>query len=254
MRGSLLKVISAPSPPRAGDLPELVRHQRVAADERDVHPLLLGLAQDQPGFGMVAAHVDDFDVVLLEAGYHGVVVPLARGIGAVEGFLLAGGVQRLLRLIRQAFAVGGVVMQDGDALAAEILRHVGAGHLALLVVPAANSEGVPAAVVGIGRVGRGGADLQHAFLRIHLAGRDGAAGTVVPGHEGDLPAGKLVGDRDRLARVAGVVADLEHKLAAEHAATGVDVRHRLLGTGPHLGAEHRVLAGHRASRGDGFHG
>ncbi len=36
-------------------------------------------------------------------------------------------------------------------------------------------------------------------------------------------AGHLVGDRHRLLRVAGVVADIEIELLAEHAAGGVDV-------------------------------
>jgi hypothetical protein len=55
-------------------------------------------------------------------------------------------------------------VQDGDALAAHVLRDVAPGHLALLVVAAADAEGVPLALVGEARVGGGGADLQHPFL------------------------------------------------------------------------------------------
>jgi hypothetical protein len=50
----------------------------------------------------------------------------------------------------------------------------------------------------------------------------------VAGDECDAAAHHLVGDRDGLARVARVVADLESQLAAEHAARGVDVAHRHL--------------------------
>ena len=60
----------------------------------------------------------------------------------------------------------------------------------------------------------------------------------------------LVGDRDRLLRIAGVVADLEHQLLAEHAALGVDVLDRHLGAALHLLAESGVLTGHRTGGGD----
>src|SRR3712207_8426426 len=45
--------------------------------------------------------------------------------------------------------------------------------------------------------------------------RDGGAGAEVPGDEADAAAGDLVGHADRLARVAGVVADLQRELAAQ---------------------------------------
>ena len=67
----------------------------------------------------------------------------------------------------------------------------------------------------------------------------------MPGDEGDALAGELVGDRDRLLRIAGVVADFEHELLTEHAAGGVDVGDRLFGAGLHLLAERGILAGHR---------
>ena len=43
------------------------------------------------------------------------------------------------------------------------------------------------------------------------------------GDQRDAVAGHLVGDGDGLLRVAGVVADVEIELLAEHAAGGVDV-------------------------------
>ena len=72
----------------------------------------------------------------------------------------------------------------------------------------------------------------------------------MPGHQRDAAPGELVRDADRLARVAGVVADLERELAAEHAAGGIQVGHGLLGAGAHLAPESRVLAGHRTGGGD----
>ena len=71
------------------------------------------------------------------------------------------------------------------------------------------------------------------------------------GHEGDLPGRELVRHRDRLLRVAGVVADLELDLATHHAATGVDVCDGHLGAAAQLRAEGCVLARHRAGGRDG---
>ena len=51
----------------------------------------------------------------------------------------------------------------------------------------------------------------------------------MPGDELRLAVGELFGDRARLLRIAGVVADLQRQLLAEHAAGGVDVGDRLLG-------------------------
>ncbi len=51
----------------------------------------------------------------------------------------------------------------------------------------------------------------------------------MPDHELVALAGELVGHRNRLARVARVIADVELELLAEHAARLVDVGHRLLG-------------------------
>ena len=72
----------------------------------------------------------------------------------------------------------------------------------------------------------------------------------MPGHEHDAVVDHLVGDRDRLLGIAGVVADLEDQLLAEHAAGGIEVLHRLLGALLHLLAEDGVLAGHRTGGGD----
>ena len=72
----------------------------------------------------------------------------------------------------------------------------------------------------------------------------------MPGDEGDLLVDHLVGDGDRLLRLAGVVADLQHQAVAEHAAGGVDVGDRHFGAASHLLAENGVLAGHRPGGAD----
>jgi hypothetical protein len=72
----------------------------------------------------------------------------------------------------------------------------------------------------------------------------------MPGYECDPGVDHLVGHRDRLLGIAGVVADLEHQLLAEDAAGLVEVLDRHLGATLHLLAEGGILAGHGPGRGD----
>ena len=71
------------------------------------------------------------------------------------------------------------------------------------------------------------------------------------GHERDLGTGELFRHRARLLGVAGVVADFQRQLLAEHAAGGIDVGHRLFGAVLHLPAERGFAARHRAGHCDG---
>src|SRR5271166_2489796 len=206
---------------RSGDLPELVGDQRVAADERGGHPLLLGLADDQPGLGVVAADIDHLDAGLLQARDQRRVVVLARRVVLVHRLLHAERVELLAGLVGEAFAVRGVVVEDGDLVVLEVGGEELAGDLALLVVTAADAERVPAALVGELRVRRRRRDLQDVLVAIHLAGRDRAARTVVAGDEHDALARELVGHRHGLTRVARVVADGQLELLAQYAALGV---------------------------------
>ena len=54
-----------------------------------------------------------------------------------------------------------------------------------------------------------------------------------------------------MLRIAGIVADFQPKLFAEHAAGGIDVGDRLFGAVAELAAEGRLSAGHRARDRDG---
>jgi hypothetical protein len=73
----------------------------------------------------------------------------------------------------------------------------------------------------------------------------------MPGHERHLLAGEFLADRARLLRIAGIVADFELELLAEHAALGVDVGDGGFGAVLQLRAERRVLARHRPRDADG---
>jgi hypothetical protein len=70
------------------------------------------------------------------------------------------------------------------------------------------------------------------------------------GDQRHVVAGHLVGDGHRLFRVAGVVADLEIELLAEHAARGIDVFDGQPAAILHLRAERCILTGNWADHGD----
>ena len=106
------------------------------------------------------------------------------------------------------FAVGGLVVDEGDLLALEMREDVVAGDFALLIVAAAGAEDVPHAALGDGRIGRGRRDLEDAVFLIDFGRRDGDAGIVMADDEFDAVAGKFVGDRDALFRIGDVVADI----------------------------------------------
>ncbi len=70
------------------------------------------------------------------------------------------------------------------------------------------------------------------------------------GHELDALRHHLVGDRHRLLRIAGIVADFQHQLLAVDAARRIDVGHRHFGAALELLAEGRILAGDRTGDAD----
>ena len=69
----------------------------------------------------------------------------------------------------------------------------------------------------------------------------------MPGHERHLGGGEFLGHGAGLFRIAGVIAELEHELAAEHAARRIEVGDRELGAVLHLRAER----GFRPAQGTG---
>src|SRR5262249_53618038 len=145
---------------------QLVGGVGVARHHLGVEALLAGLAHDQPDIGVVAADIDQVDLGVLQAGDQRRVVLLAGRKGLVERLGDALAVQLLLGLVGQPFAVGALVVQDGDALAAKALGDEVAGDHALLVIAAAGAEDVGPAFLGrfLGqrRIGRGRRDLKDA--------------------------------------------------------------------------------------------
>ena len=199
---------------------------------------------------MIAAEIDDVDVGRLELADQRRIILLAGGIGLVHGLFDAQRLEPLEGLVGKSLAVGGLVMEDRDVLAGEVLGKEIAGDKALLVVAAAGAERVPHAALGQQRVGGGRRYLKDAFLVIGFRGGDRGARAEMPGHEDHALVDHLVGHRHRLLGLASVVADLQYQLLAEHAAGGVEIGHRHSRSPHHLLAENRVLSGHRTGGGD----
>jgi hypothetical protein len=72
----------------------------------------------------------------------------------------------------------------------------------------------------------------------------------MPDHEWNPHAGHLLGDRHRLLRIAGIVADLELQLLAKQTARRVDIGDRELGAVLELRTEARFRPRHRAHHGN----
>jgi hypothetical protein len=135
-------------------------------------PLVAHLPQQERGLLVVAADKDEIDIVALEPRDDGGEVVVALVVGLVELFGDAGLVERLLGLVGQALAVGGLVVEDRDVLAGEVLGDELPGDGALLVVAAADAQHVPQLALGEDRVGGGWRDLQHVRLGVSLGSRD----------------------------------------------------------------------------------
>src|SRR3979411_1537002 len=98
---------------------------------------------------MVAPDIDQIYIVALQPRYDGVKVLVALVVGLEHLFGEAGLVERLLGLIGETLAIGGLVVEDGDVLALEVLGDIGGGNHALLVVATADPGHVPELAFGV---------------------------------------------------------------------------------------------------------
>ena len=147
-RGSGPKVFSVPS--TASPAIEASSFDTMPSPETSVafRPWSAELADDQAGFGVQAAPVDDRDAGFLHLGDQRREVLVADVDAFIHDFGDAGGVHRLLGFVGKALAVRGLVVDDRDLGVLELLREIGAGNRALLVVAAAGAERVPQAALG----------------------------------------------------------------------------------------------------------
>ncbi len=194
---------------------------------------------------MVTAHVHQVDVLALHARNDRGEVLVALVVGLEHLFGEAGLVERLLGLVGEALAVGGLVVEDRDVLALVEFRDVVGGDETLLIVAAADTRDVPELALGEQRIGRGRCDLQHVAVGIGFRRRDRRRRAVVARDERDFGAGEFLRNGARLLGIAGIVADFKRKLLAEQATARIDILNRLFGAVLHLAAERGFAAGHR---------
>src|ERR1019366_9640958 len=109
------------------------------------------------------------------------------------------------------FAVGGLVVKDGDVLAFVSLRNVFAGDQTLLIVTTTDPRHVPELALGVQRIGGGRRNLQHIAVGIGFRRRDRRRRAVVARDERDFRAGDFFRHRARLLGVAGVVLDVQRQ-------------------------------------------
>jgi hypothetical protein len=146
---------------RAGDRPELGGRERVVAHQLELVALIGRLTHDQTRFRVIAAVIDEFGAGRLQLADERAVVLLA-GVDALEHhFLDAELVERVLDDRRQAFAVGALVVDDGDLLAGEVLGDPRRDEGALRVVAREVAHDRRIALLGQRRVGRRRAHHQH---------------------------------------------------------------------------------------------
>jgi hypothetical protein len=136
-------------------------------------------------------------------------------------------------------------MDDRYLFALVMLRDEITSDSTLLIVAAADAEDVAFPLFSQLRVGRTGRDLNHLLLGIDIRGRNRRAGAEMPGNQLHSFARHLIGNRHGLLGIASVVADFADQLLTQNAAGSVEIGHRLLETGPHLGTKCGIRARHR---------
>ena len=203
----------------------------------------------QPALGLQTAPHHVVGAGFLDLGDDRRIVLLSGVDAFVQHILDAELVHVVARGVRQALAVGRLVVDDGDLLALELVAGQFRPQHALLVVTAAGAERVPQLAVGDLRIGGCRRDEQDAVLRIDVGRGDRDARIKVADHELDAVADELVGDGNALLGIGYIVAGFERDLLAKNAAGLVDVIDGLLRSVDELCAESRVRPGDRA--GDG---
>src|SRR6266436_2828809 len=233
------------------DRGKLVVGDAVAAHQRRLDALVAHLAHDQAASVVQAAPVDEVRICRLDLGGESGEV-LVVLVHALEHDLLETlCVDGLACLLGKALAVGGLVMDDGDALAFEFRRNERAGHDALLVVASAHPENVPhAGAIGDLGIGGGRRNHQHAVLKVDVGSRDGDAGVEVADDEFHAIGGELVCDRHAFLGVGAVIPDAHHELLAQNTAGRIYIFDRLVDAILEPTPNRSAAAGDRAAHGE----
>ncbi len=131
-------------------------------------PWSADLADDETGFGVQTAPVDDRNAGFLHLCDEGREVLVADVHAFVHDFGDASGIQSLLGFVSETLAVWRLVVNDGDLGVLEVVGQILAGNGALLVVTTAGAEGVPQATLGEDRVGSSRGNFEECRFRRKL--------------------------------------------------------------------------------------
>jgi len=142
-------------------------------------------------------------------------------------------------------------VQKCDAINGVIVGKVLPRNLRLLVIARREPECTLAGpIIGEFRQGRRRRNLDDARFRIDFAGRNGSPETEMPRDEDDAFPDQLIGNRNRLVRIATIVGNFQNQRFPVDAPRCIDVSDRQLGTGSHLKPEIAELPLHRTGDGD----
>src|SRR6185503_8232534 len=177
--------------------------------------------EERAARGVHAAVEDHVGVLRLDLGEDRLEVGFLVGGALAAHHVHLVGLQRLLDLVGEALAVGGLVVDEGDLLRLQLVRDVRGDGRALLVVAAHGAEHGLHAALGELRVGGRARDHRDPGLAVDLRGGDRDARVQVAHHGGDLGVHELLGDGRAHLRVGLVV--LAHHLERDGLAVDGDL-------------------------------
>ena len=120
--------------------------------------------------------------------------------------------QGLLNFIGQPFAVGGLVVDQGNFLRLDLIGDIGGNRRALLVVTTYGAEGIGKTTLGQHRIGGRAGDHRDAGLAVNLGSGDRHAGIQVANYRDHFGVHQLGGHRGADFRVALVIFGNHHEL------------------------------------------
>ena len=199
---------------------------------------------------MVAAVVDEIDILFLQTRYQGREVFLTGGDTVKEHHVSAALLQVILYRAGQALAILLFVVDNRDALRLHFFQDIFCSGWPLIGVQTGGAQNQMIAASRQLRRGGGRGNHQHAFIFIDIRGRLGGRRAQVTDDVLDTVVNHFVSDGNRLFRVTGVVVFYHLQLIAFDAAFSVDIGNGLLSASKLLVAVLRYRTGHRANDGD----
>ena len=194
---------------------------------------------------MIAAVVDEIDILFLQARHQGGEIFLTGGDPVEEDHVCPAFFQAILHRTGQTFAVLLFVMYHCDTLRLHFAENVFRRGWPLIGVQTGGAQDQLIAARRQFRSSRCRGNHQNAFVFIDIRRRLSGRGTQVTNNVFDAVVDHFVGYRYRLFRVASVIIFDDLQLIALDAALSVDIRYRLLCAGKLLVAVLGHRAGHR---------